>query len=75
MIYQGDGPRELTSAFIAGRLDAITSVEPYATRARLATNGNILGDGTDLYGRGFPDCVLVARKELMAKELKVVEDG
>jgi NitT/TauT family transport system substrate-binding protein len=71
--YMGDS-FELSSAFIAGHLDAITSVEPYATRARLATNGNILGDGTDLYGRGFPDCVLVARKELMAKEPEVVKN-
>ena len=27
-----------------------------------------------MYGRGFPDCVLVARKELMAKEPEVVKN-
>jgi NitT/TauT family transport system substrate-binding protein len=40
----------------------------------MATNGNIIGDGTDLYGTGFPDCVLMARKELIAKEPEVVKN-
>ena len=72
MQYLGDSV-ELTNAFIAGHLDAISSIEPYATRAKTATNGNILGDGTDLYGKGYPDCVLMARKELIAKEPDVVK--
>jgi NitT/TauT family transport system substrate-binding protein len=72
MQYLGDSV-ELTNAFIAGHLDAISSIEPYATRAKTATNGNILGDGTDLYGKGYPDCVLMARKELIAKEPEVVK--
>jgi NitT/TauT family transport system substrate-binding protein len=73
MQYMGDS-LELTNAFIAGHLDAITSIEPYATRARMATQGNVLGDGTDIYGPGYPDCVLVARKELIAKEPEVVKN-
>src|SRR5262245_41328236 len=73
MQYMGDS-FELSSAFIAGHLDAITSIEPYATKSRIATNGHILGDGTDLYGMGFPDCVLMARKELIAKEPEVVKN-
>jgi NitT/TauT family transport system substrate-binding protein len=36
---------ELRNAFIAGHLDAISSIEPYATRAKTASDGNILGDG------------------------------
>jgi len=40
----------------------------------IATNGTILGDGTDIYGKGYPDCVLVARKELIAKEPEVVKN-
>ena len=72
MQYLGDSV-ELTNALIAGHLDAISSIEPYATRAKTATNGNILGDGTDLYGKGYPDCVLMARKELIAKEPEVVK--
>ena len=73
MQYMGDS-LELTNAFIAGHLDAISSIEPYATRAKMATNGNILGDGTDIYGTGYPDCVLVARKELIAQEPEVVKN-
>ena len=72
MQYLGDSV-ELTNAFIAGHLDAISSIEPYATRAKTATNGNILGDGTDLYGKGYPDCVLMARKELIAKEPELMD--
>jgi NitT/TauT family transport system substrate-binding protein len=72
MQYLGDSV-ELTKAFIAGHLDAISSIEPYATWAKTATNGNILGDGTDIYGDGYPDCVLMARKELIAKEPEVVK--
>jgi ABC-type nitrate/sulfonate/bicarbonate transport system substrate-binding protein len=72
MQYLGDSV-ELTNAFIAGHLDAISSIEPYATKAQTATKGNILGDGTDLYGKGYPDCVLMARKELIAKEPEVVK--
>ncbi len=73
MQYMGDS-LELANAFIAGHLDAISSIEPYATKAKMATNGTILGDGTDIYGKGYPDCVLVARKELIAKEPEVVKN-
>src|SRR6266511_4898725 len=72
MQYLGDSV-ELTNAFIAGHLDAISSIEPYATKAKTANNANILGDGTDIYGKGYTDCVLVARKELLAKEPEVVK--
>jgi NitT/TauT family transport system substrate-binding protein len=72
MQYLGDSV-ELTNAFIAGHPGAISSIQPYAIRAKTATNGNILGDGTDLYGKGYPDCVLMAREELIAKEPEVVK--
>jgi NitT/TauT family transport system substrate-binding protein len=35
--------------------------------------GFVDGDGTDIYGKEYPDCVLVARKELLAKEPEVVK--
>ena len=41
-------PLMLTNAFIAGQLDVISSIEPYATRAKTTTTGNVLGDGVDL---------------------------
>ena len=73
MQYLGNSV-ELTNAFIAGQLDVISSIEPYATRAKTATKGNVLGDGVDLYGKGYPDCVLVVRKELIEKDPKLVKD-
>ena len=73
MQYLGDSV-ELTNAFIAGHLDAISSIEPYATKAQRATNGKVLGDGTDIYGKGYPDCVLLAGKELIEKEPEVVKN-
>jgi len=73
MVYFGDGT-ELLNAFVAGRLDVISSVEPNATKAQMLTNGNILGDGVDIYGKGYPDCVIVARKEIMEKEPQIVKD-
>jgi len=73
MQYLGNSV-ELTNAFIAGQLDVISSIEPYATRAKTATKGNVLGDGVDLYGKGYPDCVLVVRKELIEKDPRLVKD-
>src|SRR5207253_580314 len=52
----------------------MSAIEPYATRGLMATKGNVLGDGVDMYGPGYPDCVLIARKELIDKEPKVVKD-
>jgi len=73
MQYLGNSV-ELTNAFIAGQLDVMSAIEPYATRGLMATKGNVLGDGVDMYGAGYPDCVLIARKELIDKEPKVVKD-
>src|SRR5262245_39305442 len=73
MQYLGNSV-ELTNAFIAGQLDVMSAIEPYATRGLMATKGNILGDGVDIYGAGYPDCVLIARKELIDKDPKLVKD-
>jgi NitT/TauT family transport system substrate-binding protein len=71
--YLGD-TFELTNAFIAGQLDAISVIEPYATKAKTATDGNVLGDGTDIYGQGYPDCTLLAQKDFIAKEGELVKN-
>jgi hypothetical protein len=71
--YLGD-TFELTNAFIAGQLDAISVIEPYATKAKTATDGNVLGDGTDIYGQGYPDCTLLAQKDFVAKEGELVKN-
>jgi NitT/TauT family transport system substrate-binding protein len=73
MQYMGD-TFELTNAFIAGQLDAISVIEPYATKARTVTSGNTLGDGTDIYGTGYPDCTLVGQKDFIAKEPELVKN-
>jgi NitT/TauT family transport system substrate-binding protein len=65
---------ELSNAFIAGQLDAIAIIEPYATKCKTATNGSFLGDGVDIYGQGYPDCVLLGQKKVVDKEPEVVKN-
>src|SRR5262245_16194892 len=65
---------ELSNAFIAGQLDAIAIIEPYATKCKTATGGSFLGDGVDMYGQGYPDCVLLAQKKVIDKEPEVVKN-
>lgn len=61
-----DTSPELAQAFIAGAIDAICHIEPYATQCVLGRKGaTVLSDGTDLYGKGYSDCVLAARTPLI----------
>jgi len=61
-----DTSPELAQAFIAGALDAICHIEPYATQSVLQRKGaTVLSDGTDVYGKGYSDCVLAARTPLI----------
>ncbi len=63
--YFGTSP-ELASAFIAGKIDAISHIEPYATQALRAVKGSVkLTDGTDVYFPGYTDCVLAVRQPLI----------
>jgi NitT/TauT family transport system substrate-binding protein len=73
MQYFGDST-ELNNSFIAGQLDAISTIEPYATFVQDNVKGNRLGDGIDLYGSGYPDCVVAVRKELIDKDPVLVKD-
>ncbi|HEY4911878.1 MAG TPA: ABC transporter substrate-binding protein [Methylomirabilota bacterium] len=65
---------ELSNAFIAGQLDAIAIIEPYATKCKTATGGSFLGDGIDMYGQGYPDCALLAQKKVIEKEPELVKN-
>ena len=57
---------ELVAAFIAGSVDWICHIEPYATQALEAVKGsNMISDGTDVYHKGYTDCVLAARTGLI----------
>ncbi len=61
-----DTSPELAQAFIAGAIDAICHIEPYATQCVQQRKGaTVLSDGTDLYGKGYSDCVLAARTPLI----------
>jgi NitT/TauT family transport system substrate-binding protein len=73
MVYFGDST-EMLNAYLAGQVDALSSIEPYATKAKNSTNGNILGDGIDLYGAYYPDCVLAARNEWIQNEPELVKN-
>lgn len=73
MVYLGDST-ELLNAYLAGQVDAISHIEPYATKARTSTNGNILGNGTDIYGENYPDCVLAVRNEIIENDPQMVKD-
>jgi NitT/TauT family transport system substrate-binding protein len=69
-----DTSPELAQAFIAGALDAICHIEPYATQCVLQRKGaSVLSDGTDLYGKGYSDCVLAARIPLIEKNPAAVK--
>lgn len=57
---------ELAQAFMAGAIDAICHIEPYATQCVQGREGaSVLSDGIDLYGPGYSDCVLAARIPLL----------
>jgi NitT/TauT family transport system substrate-binding protein len=65
--YMGSTP-EAAEAFRAGALDWIATIEPYGTALLNDVKGAVkLSDGTDLYGRGYTDCVLAARTEVIQK--------
>ena len=53
-------------AFRAGALDIISTIEPYGTALLTDVKGAAkLSDGTDIYGKGYTDCVLAARASLI----------
>lgn len=71
--YFGTSP-ELAAAFIAGKIDAISHIEPYATQALRAVKGSTkLTDGKDVYFTGYTDCVLAVREPLIQKEPAAVK--
>jgi NitT/TauT family transport system substrate-binding protein len=63
--YMGNTP-EAVEAFKAGALDWICTIEPYASALVNDVKGAVmLTDGTDMYGKGYTDCVLAARASLI----------
>ncbi|MDR3372584.1 MAG: ABC transporter substrate-binding protein [Ancalomicrobiaceae bacterium] len=69
-----DTSPELAQAFLAGAIDAICHIEPYATQCATGRKGaSILSDGTDVYGPGYSDCVLAVRTPLVEKNPAAVK--
>jgi NitT/TauT family transport system substrate-binding protein len=69
-----DTSPELAQAFMVGAIDAICHIEPYATQCVQQRKGaTVLSDGTDLYGKGYSDCVLAARIPLIEKNPAAVK--
>lgn len=63
--YMGN-THEAVEAFKAGALDMICTIEPYGTSLLNDVKGSVmLSDGTDIYGKGYTDCVLAVRSELI----------
>lgn len=58
--YFGTSP-EQAQAFIAGAVDWMCHIEPYATQALQGREGaTLLSDGSDIYPKNYTDCVLAA---------------
>jgi len=63
--YMGTTP-EAVEAFKAGALDWICTIEPYGSALLNDVKGSHkLSDGTDIYGKGYTDCVLACRTDLI----------
>jgi NitT/TauT family transport system substrate-binding protein len=65
---------ELTDTFIAGNIDVISQIEPYATKALEGVPGShLLSDGTDLYGPRYTDCVIAASDRVIGEHRDMVK--
>jgi NitT/TauT family transport system substrate-binding protein len=63
--YMGNTP-EAVEAFKAGAIDWFCTIEPYGTALLNDVKGSHkLSDGTDIYGKGYTDCVLACRADLI----------
>ena len=64
---------EILQAFDAGRIDALTHVEPFASKAEKDMNGFRLADGKQVWGMDHPDCVLTANQKFLNDKPAVVK--
>lgn len=71
--YFGTSP-ELAQAFISGKIDVISHIEPYATQALRAVKGSVmLSNGVDVYGPGYTDCVFAVSERLLDRSPEAVK--
>jgi len=66
-----DDLEDAVAAFENREFAAITVAEPHASRLR--ASGRELSDGSELWGRPFPDTVLVATASLLRSRPKVIQ--
>lgn len=66
--YMG-GMAEAAETFKAGAIDIFCTIEPYASAMLKEVEGShLLTDGTDMYGAGYTDCVLVASNDVISEK-------
>ncbi len=71
--YMGSTP-EAAEAFKAGAIDLFSAIEPYGTALVNDVKGAVmLSDGTDIYGKGYTDCVFVVREDVIQGNPKAVK--
>jgi NitT/TauT family transport system substrate-binding protein len=71
--YMGSTP-EAVEAFKAGALDWVCTIEPYVTAlARDVAGAHVLSRGRDIYGAGYPDCVLTAQRAILERNPSAVK--
>ncbi len=62
------GMAEAAEMFKAGAIDIFCTIEPYASALLNDVPGShLLTDGVDMYGKGYTDCVLAARTNLITE--------
>lgn len=65
--YMG-GMAEAVEVFKAGGIDFFCTIEPYASSIINDVKGSVmLTDGTDMYGKGYTDCVLASANQVIAE--------
>jgi NitT/TauT family transport system substrate-binding protein len=71
--YMGSTP-EAVEAFKAGALDWLCTIEPYVTAlAHDVCGAHVLSNGRDVYGAGYPDCVMTAQRAILERNPAAVK--
>jgi NitT/TauT family transport system substrate-binding protein len=72
IVYFNDG-FEIIQSFASGKIDAMTHVEPYITKAVREFGANRLASGQDVWGGDHPDCVLTASEKIIKDHPEMVK--
>jgi len=72
-VIYGGGGYNTVAAWKGGGLDVTNCVEPVCSDLVDTFGGERLSDGTDIFGEGYSDCVLMTSTGLIENEPEVVE--